>query len=278
MNEQLGTCDRDDVPHRRFLAEDDAETACHNWRPIIASPAPRPEGRVQCKCLAWFNKAEFESHIATCEKAAPRPEPTQQLVIGDPCPTCGRKVLPKMGPGDYSCVACGLGMVEPCEHWKKMLAERPVDEDEEVEQSAPPAGAREFWAKVNRFPKDILRKLTLWDCRKLDEIIIESLEVYAAQERARADAAEREHWSKGCIVEIASVNPSVADYVKHWEGRTEKAESEVESLRSELREAQTFLQTLEPSLWLLATSGNKEAIGNFDKLKALLSRKEDKAQ
>lgn len=27
-----------------------------------------------------------------------------------------------MGDGDYSCASCGMGMREPCEHWKEFLA------------------------------------------------------------------------------------------------------------------------------------------------------------
>src|SRR5579864_2705074 len=30
---------------------------------------------------------------------------------------------PRMGSGDYSCVTCGMGMKEPCEHWKAIMAE-----------------------------------------------------------------------------------------------------------------------------------------------------------
>ena len=30
--------------------------------------------------------------------------------------------LSSFGNGDYSCSVCGMGAMEPCEHWKKMLA------------------------------------------------------------------------------------------------------------------------------------------------------------
>lgn len=33
------------------------------------------------------------------------------------------RAIPTVGPGDYSCVTCGFGMVEPCEHWKEVLAQ-----------------------------------------------------------------------------------------------------------------------------------------------------------
>ena len=33
-----------------------------------------------------------------------------------------RHALP-FGDGDYSCAVCGCGMKEPCEHWKRFLAQ-----------------------------------------------------------------------------------------------------------------------------------------------------------
>jgi len=56
-------------------------------------------------------------------------EQPSELIVGEPCPLCERKYLGKMGPGDYSCVTCGMGMEEPCEHWKNLIANvaaRPV--------------------------------------------------------------------------------------------------------------------------------------------------------
>lgn len=43
--------------------------------------------------------------------------------------------------------------------------------------------------------------------------------------------AEVEQWRTWGIIEIAVRNPSVAEYMRHWEGRAEKAEREVERLR-----------------------------------------------
>jgi hypothetical protein len=40
---------------------------------------------------------------------------------------------PKMGPGDFSCAVCGMGMVEPCEHWKANMP----NEQEEVPAPGP---------------------------------------------------------------------------------------------------------------------------------------------
>lgn len=38
--------------------------------------------------------------------------------------------------------------------------------------------------------------------------------------------AENERLTSGGIIEVSVRNPSVADYVQHWEGRTERAEME----------------------------------------------------
>ena len=44
--------------------------------------------------------------------------------------------------------------------------------------------------------------------------------------------AENEVLTKSGIIEVAVRNPSVMDYIKHWEGRTEKAEAELTTLRA----------------------------------------------
>jgi len=55
---------------------------------------------------------------------------------------------------------------------------------------------------------------------------------------------EVEHYNKSGIVEIAVRNPSVADYMAHWEGRAEKAEAENERLRERVDHAlMTFAET-----------------------------------
>lgn len=59
-------------------------------------------------------------------------QPSDEPKVGKPCPTCGREVRPEFGPGDYSCAACGFGMLEPCEHWKAMLAQKPEDKPAEA--------------------------------------------------------------------------------------------------------------------------------------------------
>lgn len=44
---------------------------------------------------------------------------------------------------------------------------------------------------------------------------------------------ETPDWRKMCIVEISCENQSVSDYIKHWEGRTLKAEAQLALLESE---------------------------------------------
>lgn len=48
--------------------------------------------------------------------------------------------------------------------------------------------------------------------------------------------AEIEALTSGGIIEVAVRNPSVADYVQHWEGRTERAERERDEAAALLRE------------------------------------------
>jgi hypothetical protein len=43
-------------------------------------------------------------------------------------PVCEQAGAPRQptltfGDGDYSCASCGLGMKEPCEHWKELLSQ-----------------------------------------------------------------------------------------------------------------------------------------------------------
>lgn len=90
-----------------------------------------------CKAIKDMWGKLYVHETAQRESAAQPSQP--ELKIGSPCPTCGIKVLPKMGSGDYSCVSCGLGMEEPCEHWKKMLA-NPMEE-EPADQPSDPRGA-----------------------------------------------------------------------------------------------------------------------------------------
>ena len=44
--------------------------------------------------------------------------------------------------------------------------------------------------------------------------------------------AELDEWRKWGIIEVSIRNPNVAEYVRHWEGRAEKAETELDRIRA----------------------------------------------
>lgn len=54
--------------------------------------------------------------------------------------------------------------------------------------------------------------------------------------RSSLESERDKQWSEWGIIEVAIRNPSVAAYCKHWEGRTEKAESECARLLKALRQ------------------------------------------
>jgi hypothetical protein len=54
-------------------------------------------------------------------------------------------------------------------------------------------------------------------------------------------SAELAQWKTWGVVEVAVRNPSVAEYMKHWEERTEKAESALATARQALEQAQPIL-------------------------------------
>lgn len=53
-------------------------------------------------------------------------------------------------------------------------------------------------------------------------------------------SAEVEMLTRGGIIEVAIRNPSVADYMKHWEGRAEKAEAALQQAISERDEREAW--------------------------------------
>lgn len=55
--------------------------------------------------------------------------------------------------------------------------------------------------------------------------------------------AENERLKTSGIAEVAAHNPSVMDYMRHWEGRAGKAEAENERLRAALREYECHCPT-----------------------------------
>jgi hypothetical protein len=46
------------------------------------------------------------------------------------------------------------------------------------------------------------------------------------------------------ICEVAAVNPSIMEYMRHWEGRTEDAEAEAKALRERVAELEAVLEPL----------------------------------
>lgn len=50
-----------------------------------------------------------------------------------------------------------------------------------------------------------------------------------------AERAEVERLTKGSICEVAATNPSVMEYMRHWEGRAEKAETERDHAKAMLQ-------------------------------------------
>ena len=62
-------------------------------------------------------------------------------------------------------------------------------------------------------------------------LVVRLIERIAAAEKRAADAeAQVRQWQTWGIVEIAVRNPSVAEYMAHWEGRAFKAEAQVKAL------------------------------------------------
>lgn len=58
----------------------------------------------------------------------------------------------------------------------------------------------------------------------------------AIHEVAEPLREQLEQWTQWGIVEVSIRNPQVAEYVKHWEGRTEKSEAENVELRERVKE------------------------------------------
>ena len=68
----------------------------------------------------------------------------------------------------------------------------------------------------------------------LDMVIarVEAIVRDERQHQAKLEA-EIEHLTKSGIIEVAVRNPAVAEYCRHWEGRTEKAEQQLAQLQEE---------------------------------------------
>lgn len=65
-----------------------------------------------------------------------------------------------------------------------------------------------------------------------------------AQDEIARLTAEVERLTKGSICEVAATNPSVMEYMRHWEGRAEKAETELEAERAENQRLRATLSAI----------------------------------
>ena len=89
---------------------------------IGANPRRDPDGRYASQLLeekwqGWMARAALEDR----QGAAPGRNPFG-LAMGD---------------GDYSCAVCGMGMKEPCEHWKAMISQVAADSRESTMIAVP---------------------------------------------------------------------------------------------------------------------------------------------
>ena len=87
--------------HQAVLNSRAAEQAVTHADPV---PSPLPES---------VRKPDYTS------QSAPEPEEQGEQQI---CASCHRPLPVPFGDGDYSCATCGMGMVEPCEHWRNIMA------------------------------------------------------------------------------------------------------------------------------------------------------------
>lgn len=93
--------------------------------------------------------------------------------------------------------------------------------------------AREFWQNVDRFPKEVLRKLTIWECRKLDEIIVMELAQFANR---KVEQATREQ---------QKIND---EYLRAAHAARDAFESDCDKLEAELEQAGTRERELRKAL------------------------------
>ena len=182
-----------------------------------------------CKCIASAEgrkSAKYKVDWICPDAWHDQPEPAAEK-----CPQCGGAIIS---------TAHGLYCPKPtCKWgWEVELDGSPL----KPAQPAPDeVTAEQFWKEVwsGTLTSDGKSYRNL---RDNDKQAFQFAEAYA---RSRTAALEKQlaQWESWGIVEIASRNPSIADYCKHWEGRAEKAERENRELRARLQsqEANTRL-------------------------------------
>lgn len=67
-------------------------------------------------------------------------------------------------------------------------------------------------------------------------MVTQAREVLAMDRELRKAQSENEHFTKSGIIEIAVRNPSVSDWMKHWESRALAAESRLAAVEKALKE------------------------------------------
>lgn len=107
------------------------------------------------------------------------------------------KPILTFGDGDYSCASCGLGMREPCEHWKKMLSKSEVEKQERGSEMGPCGKHPRMFQEPLRMADNLDEGPQLYTCTLCSDLT-------AAYERGLRDAAERawkvyaDHEGDGC--------------------------------------------------------------------------------
>ena len=181
--------------------------------------------------------AEFIAEARViCEKATPTHDEDQP---DEACAACGD--IPDTGDREWDrgdlCWTCQADVFNPL----RTILPEALDRLEAAESQLAllrmrdPASVgfqEQLFAEVKnlgelREEHEALRELYLAR-KEIDERELSSLR--AENERLRAENARL---NNECMVEVASHNQSVMDYMKHWEGRTLKAEAELSSLRAE---------------------------------------------
>lgn len=89
--------------------------------------------------------------------------------------------------------------------------------------------------------------------------------------RARAEVEQLKRYDvRGmCVVEAATLSRSIADYVEHWEGRTLKAEAEVERLKAENAAAMQSVMAVGSNIKRLTDQMSRDRVER-DALRAVL--------
>ena len=104
---------------------------------------------------------------------------------------------PVMGDGDYSCAVCGLGLKEPCEHWRQFYATMPVEGEATTQNVLPQTQASKDQEAVTA-ERERIRDAIIERVARLDE-------VRSMPEYNWPNAAGYEAWRKKRLAELGSI-------------------------------------------------------------------------